>query len=355
MKHQPNEVLANQALDYPFGKRWSPLVGEPFRVADGVYWLRMPLPIALDHINLWLLKDDDGQWTIVDTGYDAQSCKDVWNSVFSGFCNAKDVKQIIITHFHPDHIGLAAWLAHKCGAPILISKGEFEHYSEIINRDAETFAKTVQRFAKNMGFDEQLAPVYASFFRQSEKADIDRVQREQCLFISEGDALVIRGRVWRIMVGNGHSPEHICLFCDELNVLISGDQAIARISSNVSVYPSNPTANPLNDWLQSCVKLRDSITEGALILASHQEPFVGIKSRMQKMIDDHHADLDLLRDALKSNMTVIQARKVLFDRELDPIQTVLATGETLSHLNYLLDVGEIESSNGNQIIEYRHK
>ena len=353
LSHQPNPELSNQALDYPFGKRWSPEPGKPFEVADGVYWLRMPLPIALDHINLWLLKDDDGMWTIVDTGYDDQSCKDVWEEVFASFCSPENIKQIIITHFHPDHIGLAAWLANRCNVPILISKGEFDHYTEIVNRDADAFAKTVLTFAGDIGFNEQVAHVYASFFGQSKKSPDARVQKEQCIFIKEGDGIKIADRLWCAVAGNGHSPEHICLFNEDLNTLISGDQAIARISSNVSVYPSDPTANPLKDWLESCVKLRDQITADALILASHQEPFKGIKARMQKMIDDHHADLELLRQALVHEMSAVQARKILFNRELDPIQTVLATGETLSHLNYLIDRGYITSNRLNGVTKYK--
>ena len=342
MKHKENSELSNKGLVYPFEKRWSPEVGKPFEVVDGVFWLRMSLPIALDHINLWLLKDGE-QWTIVDAGYDHQSCKDVWNEVFNNFCKPHDVKQIIITHFHPDHIGLAAWLANKCDAPILISKGEFGHYSEIVNRDANAFSYVVREFAHDVGFDSEVASSYASFFGKSSKPDIDRVQENQCTFIKEHDEIKIGGRVWLLIVGNGHSPEHVCLFNKELNTLISGDQAIARISSNISVYPSNRMANPLNDWLQSCIKLRENIDDDVLILASHQEPFKGIKPRMQKMIDDHHADLELLRAALVEKMTTVEARKIIFNRELNPIETVLATGETLAHLNYLLLNGEITS------------
>lgn len=341
MNDKEHTELANQKLNYPFGKRWNPEPGKPFEVVDGVYWLRMPLPIALDHINLWLLKDDDGLWIIVDSGYDSECCKDVWSEVFKRFCRPEDIKQIIITHFHPDHIGLAAWLSRKCDAPILISKGEFEHYWDIVSRDAETFAETVLEFATDIGFDDQVANAYASFFGRSKDPDVMRVQKEQCNFIAEGDEIAVGGRIWRAIVGNGHSPEHICLYCEELETLISGDQAIARISSNVSVYPSSPQANPLKGWLQSCEKLRDEIAQSTLILASHQEPFNGIKARMQNMINEHHADLSLLREALVNEMTTVQARKVIFDRELDAIQTVLATGETLAHLNYLLATNEI--------------
>ena len=344
MEHQANPQLANKKLYYPFGKRWSPEPGVPFEVADGVYWLRMPLPIALDHINLWILKDEDDLWTIVDTGYDAQECKDVWNKVFNEFLAPDKVKQIIVTHFHPDHIGLAAWLSHRCDAPILISKGEFNHYHDIVTRDAKQFNEKVNTFATEVGFSAEMKQSLMSFFSSSGKGDRKRVTHDMCEFIKEGDVLNINGRQWSVVMGNGHSPEHACLYSDELDALISGDQAIARISSNISVYPSNPDANPLYDWLHSCAKLRDKFGDQTLVLAAHQEPFNGIKQRMQAMIEEHHANLEKIRFALVNKLNTISVRQVIFDRELNLIQTVLATGETLAHLNYLKSTQELDIS-----------
>ena len=337
-----SDQLKKPDLNYPFTKRWSPEVGQPFEVADGVFWLRMSLPIDLDHINLWLLKDGDDSWTIVDAGYDAPECKDIWLNVIEHFLAGQTVKQIIITHFHPDHIGLAAWLAHQFNAPILISKGEFDHYDNVINRDAEAFKQTSLRFAKKIGFDNDMASSFSYFFGASNKPDDARVKPEMCDFIQDGDTININGLDWSVVSGSGHSPEHSCLYCRDLNVLISGDQAIARISSNVGVYPSDPNANPLHDWLTSCEKLRDTIPANTLILPSHQEPFIGIDLRMQTLIDDHHSDLNKLMNGLESKKRVVDARKIIFDRQLNQVNTVLAIGETLAHLNYLLAVGQIQ-------------
>lgn len=340
-------------LDYPFVKRWSPEPGEPFEVADGIYWLRMPLPIALDHINLWLLDNGDNSWTIVDTGYDHENCKAIWDRVFDTFISPESVKQIIVTHFHPDHIGLAAWLSHRCDAPILISEGEFNHYHEIINRDAGAFDKKVRTFATEVGFSDEMIVSLSAFFGSSNKPDRERVKHDMCRFISEGDSIEINGRDWSVVTGNGHSPEHVCLYNRGLDILISGDQAIARISSNISVYPSSPDANPLQDWLMSCIKLRDMFDAKTLVLAAHQEPFKGIPLRMQTMIDEHHADLNLLREALAEKINTMTARKVIFNRELDAIQMVLATGEALAHLNYLNAANELVTTNEDGVVYYQ--
>jgi len=327
-------------LEYPFGLSWSPKPGEPFEVAEGVYWLRVPLPIALDHINLWLLRDGDA-WVIVDSGFDAPVCKEVWETVFDGFLAGQTVSKIIITHFHPDHIGLASWLALRCQVPVLITKGEFYHYHSIVNRNEEAYQKTAQRFLNEMGFSTEDGIKLAQFMQADKKPPEARVQESMCEFIQEGDQIVINEKAWNVVCGNGHSPEHACLYCPDLAVMISGDQAIPRISSNVSVYPSNRDGDPLGDWLNSCEKLRDTIPESTLILPSHQEPFVGLALRMQQLIDDHHAQLNSLRIADQSVLSTFQARSILFNRELNTVETMLATGETLAHLNYLLHREEL--------------
>ncbi len=340
MKQLPTEFAPRPELKYPFKKRWSPEPGQPFEVEDGVFWLRVPLPIALDHINLWILRDNDG-WTLVDSGYDAQICKDVWEQVFDGFLDPGSVKRVIVTHFHPDHIGLASWLALRCECPVLISRGEFDHYHSIISRNAEEYRIEAALFIREMGYQTDMVDKFAAFFEADQKPDEARVQKTQCEFIADGDVLDVDGRHWKIVSGNGHSPEHSCLYCEELKVLISGDQSIPRISSNVSVYPSNRHDDPLADWLNSCEKLQSVIPDETLILPSHQEPFYGNNARMQQLIDDHHAQLNCLRLAVRAPISAVQARAVLFNRELTTVETLLATGETLAHLNYLMHQGEI--------------
>lgn len=343
LNHLDTEFSARPNLRYPFGKSFCPEPGEPLEVANGVFWLRVPLPIALDHINLWLLKDDEG-WVIVDSGYDAPVCTEVWETVFSRFCAPESVNRIIITHYHPDHIGLAAWLAHRCDCKIHVTQGEYGRYRKIVDRSGEQAAPSIEKFVSELGFSQEQQVIYNQFFSVDKKPAESRVQGEDCVFIQDGDLLTIGGNDWRIVVGNGHSPEHACLYSPKLNVLISGDQALPRISSNISVYFSNQLEDPLSDWLDSCAKLRDQIPVNTLILPSHQEPFYGHELRMQQLIDDHYAQLNRLRIGLVEQHTACSAMPLLFQRELNEGEKLMATGETLAHINYLWHRDEIEKT-----------
>jgi len=168
---QPGQSETHEGLEYPFGLRWSPPIGEPFEVVDGVYWLRTPLPMALDHINLWLLRDGD-HWTIVDTGYDHESSKAVWRQVFENFLDPKSVSRIIVTHYHPDHIGLAAWLSRQCDSEVFISRGEFATYRAMIDRDQKLFADQISAFTKELGFESEHSQRYLQFMNSEDKPAI---------------------------------------------------------------------------------------------------------------------------------------------------------------------------------------
>lgn len=336
MTHASLEFSARPSLEYPFERGWSPEPGQPFEIADGVYWLRVPMPIDLDHINLWILRDGDG-WILVDSGYDAPQCREVWEIVFDSFLKPLDVHKIIITHLHPDHTGLASWLAHRCDCAIQISQGELDLYQRIFVEKNANASEMLEAYILEIGFDKQRSDGAKRFFTSEEKPAEMRIQRQMCEIIADNDELVINDHVWRVVVGNGHSPEHACLYCEDLGIVISGDQALPRISSNVSVYPETVAQNPLKDWLSSCQKLKVEIPDSTLVLPSHQEPFYGLHARMDQLMFDHHAQLNRMREALDVCRTSIEMCSVLFPRELNDIQSVFAIGETLAHLNYLLD------------------
>lgn len=332
-------LYEKNSLKYPRGLQWSPPFGEPFEVADGVFWFRVPLPMKLDHINLWLLRDGE-QWTIVDTGMYDDGCKQTWNKVFDEFIAPESVSRIVITHYHPDHLGLASWLLERCRCKVLISKPEFDYYWHLRTRDVEEYAERAGRALREAGVDEESGKHYIKAFGSVNAART--LESGECEFLDEGAELDIGGRRWRAVSGSGHSPLHLCWYAEDDRLLIAGDQALPRISSNVSVYVDSPDRNPLQRWLESCEKLKREIAPDTLVLPAHQEPFIGIRERMQQIIDDHEQQLQALREALQQPLSIVQASEALFPVKLDDITRLLATGETQSHVNYLLAEGQLQ-------------
>jgi len=278
--HSPPKSLS-QDLHYPLELSWAPPAGEPFEVYPGVFWLNMPIPIQLKRINLWLLRDGDA-WTIVDTGMYDEGCKAVWQKVFDNFCPIESVNRIIVTHYHPDHLGLAEWLSSQADCPVLISADEYGAYQSIRRRKPESLKQAVTDFGLLIGADEEFQAMYIKAGTPSSNAIL---KPERCQLIDESFELTIGDIHWKAVKGNGHSPEHICLFSEGANLLISGDQALPRISSNISIHIDNKDQDPLHDWITSCEKLRDTLPADVLVLPAHQEPFFGLHLRMQQLID----------------------------------------------------------------------
>lgn len=316
-------------LHYPHG-RLVPAAETLFEVAEGVFWLRMPLPFSLDHINLWVL-DDGAGWAIVDTGLNTGAGKRAWETLFAGALAGKPVRRVIVTHYHPDHLGLAGWLCERWGVPLEIARTEYL-LARVLTldirpsppREAIDFCTragwsdellTAFRARDWGGFAKVVSPLPAGFVR-----------------LTDGDVLNIGGRAWRIVTGRGHSPEHSCLVADGL--MIAGDQVLPRITSNVSVYPTEPRADPLRDWLDSIETLR-AIDPGTRVLPAHNEPFDGLHTRLDQLRDDHLDKLAKLEAFCAAPRTAFETFAVLFRRPVGADSTMAATGEALAHLHWL--------------------
>lgn len=322
-----------RGLTYPYGKDWAPAKGEVLEVADGVFWMRVPLPFSLDHINVWLLEDEEG-WTIVDTGTDTSEARARWEHAFEHHISGKPVKRVIVTHLHPDHVGLAGWMTRKFDCDLWMSRTDFLMCRTLASDTGKEAPETALRFYRAAGFSEDFLNVYRKRFGgfgQLISALPDSFRR-----MEDGETFEINGRYWQVVVGTGHAPEHVCLYCPGLKVLISGDQALPRISSNVSVQPQEPNSDPLSDWISSCEKLRGILPGNLLVLPAHQEPFYGLHVRMTRLIEEHERALVRLAELLEEPKTVPECFKVLFKRTIGPEVVHLATGETLAHLNCLL-------------------
>ncbi|MBT3306010.1 MAG: MBL fold metallo-hydrolase [Alphaproteobacteria bacterium] len=325
----------------------APELGDTIEVAPGVHWLRMPLPFKLDHINLWLLEDKDENgdgWTIVDTGINRDEVRDAWETIFAArFSDDKPLKRVIVTHFHPDHFGLAGWLTRRFGVPLWMPREEWTQARMLTLETSETSRGAFGRFYHAAGFDEEMMDAAKARSGRYARA----VSRAPTSFIriAEDDEIKINGRAWRTIVGTGHSPEHACLYSPDLDVLISGDQVLPKISPNVSVWPQEPEADPLSLFLSSLDKLR-TLGPNTLVLPSHNRPFRGLDARIDDLQHHHVERLEETRGICSDPVNAVHVLRQLFKRELDTHQLFFAIGETLAHLHYLMGQGTIERRRG---------
>jgi len=328
--------MIRKAIAYEFDS--TPDVGLTAQVTDGVQWLRMPLPFSLGHINLWLLNDHDG-WTIVDTGVGTKDCRAVWRQTFVETMNGEGATRVIATHLHPDHVGCAGWLCEELNVDLWMSREEYLLCRILVADTGREAPDRGTRFYASAGFPPEAMDSYRKMFGMFGKFVAPLPEAYQRL--SECDRIAIGDDSWEVIIGRGHSPEHACLYSAERNLLISGDQLLPTISSNVSVYPTEPKADPLRDWIASLSKLKDRLPEDVLVLPAHGKPFRGAHTRLDQLIDEHMTGLSALHDYCAVPRRAIDVFPALFKSQITARNLILATGESIAHLNYLCGEGEL--------------
>lgn len=345
-KERPEEAL----LSYPFADD-VPAPGEVRKVAEGIFWARMPLPFALDHINLWLLRDRiDGTdcWTLVDSGVALAPTRAAWETIFANHLDGLPIKRVIITHAHPDHVGNAAWICERYAADhcaLTATAGEvfWAHIMSngtIAGFDNDSHTAHYRRHGVAGHLLDEISQNRKSYYHNL----VPEVPRHY-VRMRAGDTLSIGGRDWRVFVGFGHSNEHASLFCESLNIVISGDMLLPRISTNVGVWPNEPESSPVRDFLTALTAYA-ALPEDVLVLPSHGRLFRGARERVRQLTAHHHERLAETLEACATPKSAADIIPVMFKRALDAHQTVFAVGETLAHLHYLRDEGKIAPAMG---------
>jgi glyoxylase-like metal-dependent hydrolase (beta-lactamase superfamily II) len=332
-------------LDYPLGDTL-PAAGTVYQVAPGVRWLRMGLPFALDHINLWLLEDEFEQeggvvrgWTAIDCGIANDATRALWEQLFTDALDGLPIVRVLVTHCHPDHVGLADWLCQRWQAPLWMTLGEYASARMLsASLPGANGASMLPHFQRN-GLVDPVA-VEQMRGRKGHYGALVPTVPHAFTRIQDGQAVAIGGRDWRIITGFGHSPEHAALYCAELNLLISGDMVLPRISTNVSVFPLEPHANPVQQYLDSLKKF-SGLPDDVLVLPSHGKPFRGLHTRIRQLFDHHAERLAEVLEACAVPRSAVDIVPIMFRRELDAHQLGFALGEALAHLHQLWLDGQL--------------
>lgn len=323
-------------LSYPYES--PPPVSGTREIYPGLHWIRHSLPMALDHINVWLLSDQH-ECVIVDTGINRRTTRQAWRQLLKTHADGKSLNKVVATHLHPDHCGLAGWLTREYECPLYMTRSEYLLCRTLCYDSSLEIPPQAIGFYRAAGMDDAQILKYSRAYGGFGRAVTPLPPSYRRM--KDRDRLELAGEDWEVVVGTGHSPEHACLYNESRNTLISGDQILPRISSIIAVWPTEPESNPLLDWLDSCRSLRERVPSAALILPSHGLPFYGAQERLTQLIDHHEELLDQLHDRCKKPQKVTDVFDLLFNSTIDDGNLVMAIGEAVAHFNYLLQAGRM--------------
>ena len=304
--------------------------GAVVAAGEGVLWLRMPVPGSLAAINLWALRGTRG-WTLVDCGLYTPPTQAAWEAALAGPLAGSPVERLCVTHMHPDHSGLAGWLLERHpDAEFCISRLEFFVLRSLAAANGDSVPEVAIEFYRKAGWDEAQLAEYRRVFGSFGKMVYPLP--ESFVALVDGDRVDTGVSQWEVITGRGHSPEQSLLYCRDSGLLIAGDQILPTISPNVSVYPQEPRADPLTDWLLSLAQIRQLVPGDVLVLPSHGRPFRGLHQRIDALIDGHEQALLRLHERLREPCRAVDVFPALFRRPITDEHLGMATGESLAHL-----------------------
>ena len=322
------------AISHPFPD--PPPEGGAVQVAPGILWLRMPMPMALDHVNIYALAEPDG-WTIIDTGLDGRRCRAAWAQVLAGPLGGRPVSRVVVTHHHPDHVGLAGWFQEQ-GAVLWAPRTAWLMARMLVLDVHEQVAPQTLAFWAAAGMPADMLAAKAAE-RPFNFADCVAPLPLGYQRIRQSDVIRMGGRSWDVHMGNGHAPEHATFWSREDDLVIGGDQLLPGISANLGAYATEPEADPVGEWLEACERLRPLARADHLVLPGHKLPYRGLPIRLDQMMENHHSALARLLDHLAVPSVAVDCFGALFRRSIGAGEYGLALVEAVAHLNHLHQAG----------------
>jgi glyoxylase-like metal-dependent hydrolase (beta-lactamase superfamily II) len=324
-------------ITFPFPA--PPELGKVLEVAPGILWIRIPLPFRLDHVNVYAIDDGDG-WALLDTGIGNDITRAAWRDLLSGPLGGRRLTRLIVTHHHPDHIGLAGWLADQFGLELLTSQTSYLGCLTISLSPGALDAKPYRDFYLRHGLDPETTGLVST--RGHEYLKMVTGLPPTFRRLVHGDVLTLGGRRFLVRTGDGHAPEQVMLYCAEEKLFLAADQVLAKITPNVSVWAVEPEGDPLQLYLRSLEALRSGLPADALVLPGHQLPFFGLHLRIDELVQHHHRRCEMIFEACRAHpKSAAELVPILFPHPLDPHQTSFAFSEVLAHVNFMLGNGSL--------------
>jgi glyoxylase-like metal-dependent hydrolase (beta-lactamase superfamily II) len=341
MLNKTDEII----LNFPFAN--PPKPGHVIEIASGILWTRIALPFRLNHVNVYLIEDGNG-WAVLDTGIDNEATRAVWDALADGPLVGRRLSRLIVTHYHPDHIGLAGWICERFNLPLLTSQTTYLGCLNISLSPGALDAKPYHDFYLRHGLDaettQRVTTQGHNYLRMVSGLPPTFTR------IVAGDTLEIGGRSFNVLSGDGHAPEQLMLYCAADKVFLAADQVLAKITPNVSVWAVDPDGDPLGLYLRSLRAINLQVPADALVLPGHQLPFYGLHARTVDLIAHHDVRCAAIAEACCTTArSAAELVPIIFHRQLDPHQMSFAFSEVQAHVNYMLRKGELawlESSDG---------
>ncbi|MBR0810160.1 MULTISPECIES: MBL fold metallo-hydrolase [Bradyrhizobium] len=339
-----------EALRYPWDQHPGP--EEIVEVRPGVLWARLKLPFRLNHVNIYLLADGDG-YAMVDTGFGNEETIEAWTKLFDGPLKGITITRLIVTHSHPDHVGLAGWVVERFNCPLVMSQVEYLQSVYHQNRGTAERQEAQRLFFRRHGMDESLTEKLLG--RGQDYLKRVSVLPPSYRRISHGDDVVIGTRRFKVITGGGHALDQVMLYCADDKLFLSADQVLSKISPNVSVWAVEPDQNSLGEYLASLASLTTTLPYDVLVLPGHGVPFYGLKTRIKQLADHHEERCRLIAEACREVPQTSRALvPVVFNKHvLDEHQMGFAAGELVAHVNYMIVEGRLTAETKDGVLQFR--